>query len=63
VSPLFILLGLQYNYLVILFGGQNNTNFKGFMIQGRVVADDSPVGTFIASEPIYQLQCTNVRQF
>jgi len=23
-----------------------NTGFKGFMVQGRAVADDSPVGTW-----------------
>ena len=32
-------------------------NFRGFMIQGRAHADDSPAGTF-GSGQNYQPQCT-----
>ena len=39
-------------------GGVEN-NFKGFMIQGRAVADDSPTGTFAVSGVNYQAQCGN----
>ena len=52
---------LVYNvlYVVVLRGGTTNTNFRGFMIQGRVMADDSPAGTFDDDEsaPDYQIRC------
>ena len=36
-------------------------DYRGFMIQARLVDDDSPVGTFSNpdSDPDYQTQCTN----
>ena len=37
----------------------NGTSFKGFMIQARVLADDSPVGYFTNYSADYQLQCGN----
>jgi len=47
-----------------MLGGENNTDFKGFMIQGRVLADDSHTGTFAVSGANYKTQCDdNVRQF
>jgi len=47
-----------------MLGGENNTDFRGFMIQGRVLADDSCTGTFAVSGTNYQTQCdNNVRQF
>ena len=41
----------------MLQGTPENRNFKGFMIQGRVCADDSPAGTF-GSGTKYQPQCS-----
>ena len=43
--------------LVILRGG-SNPDFRGFMIQARTVADDSPVGSFDATDATnYQERC------
>ena len=43
---------------VVLRGGTTNADFRGFMIQGRVMADDSPVGTFDDDGATdYQVQC------
>ena len=33
-----------------------NTDFRGFIIQGRMRADESPVGVFVSGNN-YQLQC------
>ena len=47
---------------VTLRGGSTNVDFKGFMIQGRVMADDSlRTGTFFvpANNTYYQTQCDN----
>jgi len=33
--------------------------FRGFMIQGRAIADFSPVGTFAESGTDYQAVCEN----
>ena len=45
-----MLLYLEPNHsftpIVILQGSSSNMDFRGFMIQGRARADDSPVGTF-----------------
>ncbi|XP_065906698.1 uncharacterized protein [Dysidea avara] len=49
--------GQTYN--ITMFGGERNTDFRGFMIQGRIVADDSPTGTFTLSGTNYQAQCRN----
>ena len=43
--------------IVTLRGTPDNWNFRGFMIQGRVCADDSPAGTF-GSGTNYQPQCS-----
>ena len=43
--------------IVTLRGSPANRNFRGFMIQGRVRADDSPAGTF-GSAGNYQPQCS-----
>ena len=41
-------------------GSYNDTSFRGFMIQARVVADDSPAGYFTNySYYEYQQQCDN----
>jgi len=42
-------------------GGATNTDFRGFLIQARLAADDSRVGTFAASGTNYQSACSNVR--
>ena len=45
--------------IVILQGGSSNPDFKGFMIQGRTKADNSPVGTFNDTDKTdYQTQCS-----
>ena len=44
--------------IVILQGSAADRNFRGFMIQGRVRADDSPAGTFVRSANNYQPQCS-----
>ena len=43
--------------IVTLRGSPANRNFRGFMIQGRVRADDSPAGTF-GSASNYQPRCS-----
>ena len=43
--------------IVTLRGSPANQNFRGFMIQGRVRADESPAGTF-GSGTNYQPQCS-----
>jgi len=45
---------------VILRGGSDNVDFRGFMIQGRMKADDSVVGNFVVGSK-YQTQCDGVR--
>ena len=45
-------------YAVMLSGGTTNTDFRGFIIQARTMADDSPVGEFMAGSNS-QPQCTN----
>ncbi|XP_065899959.1 putative defense protein [Dysidea avara] len=46
------------NFTIVLQGGTTNIDFRGFMIQGRVMADDSPAGTFDdGSATDYQVQC------
>ena len=42
---------------VTLRGGRGNPDFKGFMIQGRVVADDSRTGQFTEEAGESQPQC------
>ena len=43
-------------------GGPNDGNFKGFMIQGRVEADNYPTGTFAKFGTNFKSQCSdNVR--
>ena len=42
---------------VTLSGGTDNPDFRGFMIQGRVVADDSPTGEFTGEIGVSQPQC------
>ena len=43
-------------------GGPSDGNFKGFMIQGRVEANDSPTGTFAKFGTNFKSQCSgNVR--
>ena len=45
--------------LVTLLGGTDNPDFRGFMIQGRDVADDLPTGQFIGEAGVSQPQCDN----
>ena len=44
---------------VILSGGTGNPDFRGFMIQGRVIADDSPTGQFTGEAGVSQPQCAD----
>ena len=45
---------------VVLSGGSNNTDFIGFLIQGRIMADDTTaVGTFTANGDDQQTVCDN----
>ena len=38
----------------------NNTDFRGFIIQARTMADGSPVGQFMTGNSTdQQVQCTN----
>lgn len=48
-------------YLIVYLQSDNETGytFEGFIIQARVVADDSPVGYFIDNSTEYQPQCDN----
>ena len=50
-----------YVYLIVYLQSDNETeySFRGFMIQARVVADDSPAGYFIDNSTEYQPQCDN----
>jgi len=42
-------------------GGTTNPDFRGFLIQARLAADGTRVGTFAASGTDYQSACNNVR--
>ena len=55
--PILVLDDLYCVLIVRLRGSQANRNYRGFMIQGRVRADDSPAGTF-GSGTNYQPQCS-----
>ena len=44
---------------VTLLGGTDNPDFRGFMIQGRVLADDSPTGQFTGEAGVSQPQCAD----
>ena len=45
-------------FAVKLYSNASNmAEFSGFRIQGRSLADDQPVGTFISSPIDYQLHC------
>ena len=48
-------------YLIVYLQSENDTSysFKGFMIQARAVADDSPAGYFTDNTTEYQPQCDN----
>ncbi|XP_065906599.1 putative defense protein 3 isoform X2 [Dysidea avara] len=56
------LTGMMYTpgqtYTITMRGG-SDPNFRGFMIQGRVVADDSRTGMFASSGTNYQERCSN----
>ena len=43
----------------MLSGGTENQDFRGFIIQARRVADDSPVGLFVDDDD-YHLLCDDV---
>ena len=46
---------------VVLSGTNANEDFRGFLIQGRTMADGSPVGTFeIGSNTNQQTVCTGM---
>ena len=47
-----------YNILVILSGGDVNQDFRGFLMQARTMADETPVGEFmIGSSTDQQNRC------
>ena len=47
---------------VVIMGLTFGVSFKGFMIQARKAADDSPVGMFASDSPNFKAQCNgNVR--
>ena len=48
-----------YDHAVVLSGGTMSPDFRGFIIQARRVADDSPVGLFVDGDD-YQPLCTDV---
>jgi len=51
---------ISFFYPVTLLGGTNiNPDFRGFMIQGRVFADDSPTGQFTGETGVSQQQCAD----
>ena len=39
-----------FDFAVVLSGGMQDTDFRGFIIQARAFADDSPVGTFMSGD-------------
>ena len=41
----------------MLSGTANDTNFRGFLVQGRTMADNSPIGTFTNNGGDQQLVC------
>ena len=44
-----------FDFAVVLSGGMENTDFRGFIIQAQTVADGSPVGSFMGgtnSQPV-----------
>ena len=43
---------------VVLPGSDSNSDFKGFLIQGRMMADNSPVGTFVDNGNNQQIKCS-----
>ena len=52
---------LNFVPVVILRGSSNNSNFRGFLIQGRMREGSSPAGSF-GSGTGYQSRCSgNVR--
>ena len=48
---------ILYFSVVILSGGDNNADFRGFLIQGRLMADDTAIGTFLDNGEDQQLAC------
>ena len=41
----------------MLSGTATNENFRGFLVQGRVMADETPTGTFTDSGDNQELVC------
>lgn len=44
-------------FLIVTLKSTSEAIFRGFMIQGRVVADNSPVGTWQVQAPVVQTVC------
>jgi len=42
----------------VIIRGASDPNFRGFLIQARTCADDTPVGIFIVPNSEYQGVCT-----
>ena len=49
----------DFSTTVILSGGSSNTDFKGFLIQGRTMTNTA-TGTFVDNGDDQQTSCSNV---
>lgn len=45
--------------IVILSGSSGNADFRGFLIQGRTMATNTAVGTFVDNGGDQRTACTN----
>ena len=44
---------------VVLSGTSSNTNFKGFLVQGRMMADGTAVGRFVVTGNDQRITCSD----
>ena len=44
----------------MLSGTTTNADFRGFLVQGRIMADDTSTGTFTDNGDDHQVVCTEV---
>jgi len=51
-------MSLKFSLHTVIIRGASDPNFRGFLIQARTCADDTPVGTFNSGD-IYQQLCTS----
>ena len=52
-------MSLKFSLHTVIIRGASDPNFRGFLIQARTCADDTPVGTFISPGDGYQQVCTS----